>query len=78
MFVAEAVEVFHETVVGTVLVDQLGDFDVIAAVLGDLDELALAPPLDGVETLGGLAGAEAGGGDGLELRAVPRLPVTRS
>ena len=47
-------------------VDQLGDFDVVAAVLGDLREASFLEPSQGLQAIGGFLGAEGRGGDGIE------------
>lgn len=62
----EAVGEVELFVAGAVLVDQAGDLYVEAAILGDLDDFAFAPPADGLQAVAGLADAESGLGDGIE------------
>lgn len=69
-FASEAVDIADVAVFHTELVDHSGDLYVEAAVFGNLADLAFAPPADGVETVGGFAGAEGGGGDVVEFEAV--------
>ena len=66
----EAVVVKHAAVLRAELMDHLGDLHVVAAVLGDLHQLALLEPLQSLQAVGGFLRAERGGGDRVELEAV--------
>jgi hypothetical protein len=69
-FGAEAAFVLELFVGGAVFVDEFGDFDVVTAVFGDIEETARAEPFDGLKAFGGFFDAEGGGGDGIEGEAV--------
>jgi hypothetical protein len=69
-FFAEAVVVMEFAVGDAVFVDHFGELDVEAAVFGDLHELALAEPFDGLETFRRFFETEGGGGDGVQGKTV--------
>jgi hypothetical protein len=52
--------------VGSEFVDEAGDLHIVAAILGDLMELAFIEPADGLQSLGGFFHAKRGGGDGIQ------------
>src|SRR5437660_11515127 len=56
-----------------VLVHELRAFHVEAAVFGDFEQLALAPPADRIEAVAGLADAERGRGERVEAEAMAEL-----
>jgi hypothetical protein len=70
LLAAIAVMVFNVSVLHPEFVDAFGHFDIVAAVLSDLGYLALLPPFESIETIGGLPCAKSGGSDGIELNAV--------
>jgi hypothetical protein len=69
-FGAEAVFVEKLFVVGAEFVDEFGDFDVVTAVFGNIQQAAGAEPLDGLEAFGRFFDAEGGGGDGIQGEAM--------
>lgn len=57
----------------TVFVDALGYFHIVAAVFSDFCHLALLPPADCLQAIGGLACAQRGGRDDVELETVAKF-----
>ena len=58
-----------------VFVDEAGDFDVVAAVFGDLEQFAFLEPLDGLHALGGFLDAKSGRGDGIQRDPVLKFAL---
>lgn len=56
--------------VTAVLVDELGQFHVVTAVLGDFQEASVLEPAYGLQPFGGFFHAKSRGGDGIEREAV--------
>jgi len=69
-FVAKAVFVEELFVGRAVFVDEAGDFDVVTAVFGDLEETAFAEPVDGLHAFGGFFDAKRRASHGIEREAV--------
>src|SRR4051794_27653821 len=66
---AETIVVMHLLVCHAIFVNELGELYVVTTILGDLQQLALLKPLDGLQTFGGFFHAKCGGGNGVEREA---------
>ena len=66
----EAIVVKYAAVLRTELMNHFGDLHVIAAVLGNLHQLALLEPFQSLQAVGGFLRAESGGCDRVEFKAV--------
>jgi len=74
-FFSEAIVVVELVVLHAIFVDHAGDFDVVAAILGDVEQLAFLEPLDGLQPFGGLFHAKGRGGYRIETEPVLQLGV---
>src|ERR1019366_2053906 len=70
---SEAVMVMKLVVLNAEFVHQAGDLHIVAAIFGDIEQLAFLKPLNGLQALGGLFHADRRGGDGVEGKPVLQL-----